>query len=314
MAGNPNFDEILATTLDNHRDTMVDAVFSARPLVFFLKQAGQIRMVNGGNKIIQPLMYAKNTTAGSYSGSDTLPTTAQGGITASEWEWKQYAASIVIEGLDEAKNSGEEGIIDLLDSKVTQTEETILENMDEMFLDDGTGNGGKDWNGLKNLVATVDNSVGGIDSTTNSWWDPNVTSGATVQTIKNMGSKYNSIAVGNDKPDLELTTQTIYEGYEGLLQANQRWVDSAAADGGFENLRHKGATIMYDEYVDAGYLYYLNTKYIRLIGHTNKWFTATPFKQPSNQDIRVAQIICYGNLVATNRKRLGAYTSYTAAT
>lgn len=300
---------------------MVDAIFSSRVLVYFLKQAGQIQMESGGHKIVQPLMYAKNNTAGSYSGSDVLSTQAQAGITAAEYEWKQYAASIVIEGLEEAKNNGEEQVINLLDSKITQTTETILENMDEMFLDDGTGNGGKDWNGLKNLVATANNTVGGIDASTNTWWNPSVDSSTTSPSIKNLGRKYNTLTVGNDKPNVLLTTQDIYESYEGLIQANQRFQDSRAADAGFENLMFKAAPILYDAYVDGtgtgvgstgNYFYYLNTKYIRLVGLTGKWFYATPFKQPENQDIRVAQILCYGNLIASNRKRLGAYTNLTA--
>lgn len=300
---------------------MVDAIFSSRVLVYFLKQAGQIQMESGGHKIVQPLMYAKNNTAGSYSGSDVLSTAAQAGITAAEYEWKQYAASIVIEGLEEAKNNGEEQVINLLDSKITQTTETILENMDEMFLDDGTGNGGKDWNGLKNLAATANNTVGGIDASTNTWWNPSVDTSTTSPSIKNLGRKYNSLTVGNDKPNVLLTTQDIYESYEGLIQANQRFQDSRAADAGFENLMFKAAPILYDAYVDGtgtgvgstgNYFYYLNTKYIRLVGLTGKWFYATPFKQPENQDIRVAQILCYGNLIASNRKRLGAFTNLTA--
>ena len=300
---------------------MVDAIFSSRVLVYFLKQAGQIQMESGGHKIVQPLMYAKNNTAGSYSGSDVLSTQAQAGITAAEYEWKQYAASIVIEGLEEAKNNGEEQVINLLDSKITQTTETILENMDEMFLDDGTGNGGKDWNGLKNLAATANNTVGGIDASTNTWWNPSVDTSTTSPSIKNLGRKYNSLTVGNDKPNVLLTTQDIYESYEGLIQANQRFQDSRAADAGFENLMFKAAPILYDAYVDGtgtgvgstgNYFYYLNTKYLRLVGLTGKWFYATPFKQPENQDIRVAQILCYGNLIASNRKRLGAFTNLTA--
>lgn len=314
MPANPNYDELLGTTLANHSSTMVDTIFTSRVLAFFLKQAGQIKMINGGHKIVQPLMYAKNTTAGSYTGSDVLSTEAQTGISASEWAWKQYSASVVIEGLEEAQNSGEEQVIDLLDAKITQATETILENMDEMFLGDGAGNGGKDWHGIKQLVGTVNNTVGGIDASANTWWNPSVTAGATTQTVKNMGTLYNTISVGNDKPNLLLTTQAIYEGYESLIQTNQRFTDSKAADAGFENLMFKSAPIVFDDYVDSGYLYYLNTKYLRLIGHSAKWFTPTPFKQPDNQDIRVAQILSYGNLVALNRKRLGAYTSYTAAT
>jgi len=39
-----------------------------------------------------------------------------------------------------------------------------------MFFGDGTGNSGKNWNGLANIVDNT-GSVGGIDATsTNTWW------------------------------------------------------------------------------------------------------------------------------------------------
>lgn len=313
MPANDNYDDLLATTLANHRPEMVDTIFTSRVLAFFLKQAGQIKMQNGGHKIVRPLMYATNTTVGSYSGADVLSTQAQSGISASEWTWGQYAGSIVIEGLEEAQNAGEEQIIDLLDAKVTQTTESILEGMDVMFLGDGTGNSGKDWNGLKNLVATANNTVGGIDASANTWWNPTLSTSGVTQTIALMATMFNNATVGNDKPNVLLTTQAIYEGYEKLIQSAQRFQDAKAADAGFENLMFKSAPILFDSYVDANYLYYLNTRYLQLVGHSSKWFYATPFKQPENQDIRVAQILCYGNLICTNRKRQGAYTNMTAA-
>jgi hypothetical protein len=36
-----------------------------------------------------------------------------------------------------------------------------------------------------------------------------------------MSSLYNSVSVGNDHPDLLLTTQTLFEKYEALLQPRQ---------------------------------------------------------------------------------------------
>ena len=35
---NPNFDQYLTTTLNNHRATLIDGVFEARPLAYFLKE------------------------------------------------------------------------------------------------------------------------------------------------------------------------------------------------------------------------------------------------------------------------------------
>jgi hypothetical protein len=132
-------------------------------------EGGRIRMLNGGTKIVEPLIYGQNSTVGSYSGYETLSLTPQEGISAAEFEWKQYAASIAISGIEEAKNNGEQEIINLLEAKIMQAEESMRESFNQMFFADGTGNSSKDWNGLGNLVESG-NTVGGIDSSTYSWW------------------------------------------------------------------------------------------------------------------------------------------------
>jgi hypothetical protein len=310
---NPNFDTILATTLNNHMPKLVDNVFSARPLVFFLKEAGQIRPVGGGAKIVVPLIHGMNSTAGSYAGYDTIATTAQTGISASEWNWKQFAATISINGLEEAQNSSVEQVIDLLEAKIMQTEETILEKLDEDFFQDGTGNSGKDFNGLAKLITAHPNDVtiGGINPTTNAYWASYRRAAAGPLTIAGMTTDFNTVTVGNDKPNVILTTQALFEKYEALLQPAQRFTDSSTADAGFQNLTFKGVPITYDTYCQSGTMYFVNTKYLRLVGHKDNWFKATPFVRPENQDARYAQILLYGELTVSNRKRQGSVTGLT---
>jgi len=310
---NPNFDTILATTLNNHLPKLVDNIFTARPLVFFLKEAGQIRPVGGGAKIVLPLIHAQNTTASSYSGYDPIATTAQTGLSASEWPWKQYAATVAINGLEEAQNSSVEQVIDLLEAKIMQTEETIIEKMDQMFFLDATGNGGKDWNGLAKLVTAHpnDTTIGGINPQSNAYWASYRQTGASVLSIANMTTDFNSVSVGNDKPNVILTTQTLFEKYESLLQPAQRFTDATTADAGFQNLTFKGVPITYDTYCQSGTMYFVNTKYLRLVGHKDNWFRPTPFVRPENIDARFAQILCYGELTVSNRKRQGVRTNLT---
>ena len=95
MAGNANFDALLSTTLANYRPQLTDNVFSARPLTYWLMDKGRIRMVNGGTKIVEPLIYGTNSTVGSYSGYDTISLTPQEGISAAEFEWKQIGRAHV---------------------------------------------------------------------------------------------------------------------------------------------------------------------------------------------------------------------------
>jgi hypothetical protein len=310
---NANFDALLSTTLANYRSQLTDNVFTARPLTYTLMDKGRIRMLNGGTKIIEPLIYGQNSTVASYSGYDSLALTPQEGISAAEYDWKQYAASIAISGIEEAKNNGEQEIINLLEAKIMQAEESMRESFNQMFFADGTGNSGKDWNGLGNLVETG-NTVGGINSATsgNEFWRSYEENTATALTLAQMSTAYNSVSVGNDHPDTLLTTQTLFEKYEALLQPNLRYTDTKTADAGFQNLLFKAAPVMYDVHCTAGVFYFLNSKYITLVGHSNKWFSQTEFIKPEDTDARYALIMCYGNLTVRNRAKQGKLTAKTA--
>jgi hypothetical protein len=59
-------------------------------------------------------------------------------------------------------------------------------------------------------------------------------------------------------------------------------------------------------------MYFLNTKYLRLVGHSDNWFRPTPFVRPNDRDARYAQILLYGNLTVSNRNRQGVLTGKTA--
>jgi len=310
---NPNFDALLSTTLANYRDQLTDNVFTARPLTYFLMDKGRIRMLNGGTKIVEPLIYGQNSTVASYSGYDTISLTAQSGITAAEYDWKQYAASIAISGIEEAKNNGEQEIINLLEAKIMQAEESMREGFNQMFFGDGTGNSGKNWNGLGNIVE-ASGTVGGINRATagNEYWQSYEENTAGALTLAQLSTAFNSVSVGNDHPDMVLTTQTLFEKYEALLQPQLRYTDTKTADAGFQNLLFKAAPVVYDEHCTAGVVYFLNSKYLTLVGHSGKWFAQTEFVRPENLDARYALIMCYGNLTCRNAAKQGKLTAKTA--
>lgn len=319
-AGNSNFDTLLSTTIANYRKTLTDNVFNARPLTYFLMDKGRLRMLNGGTKIVEPLIYGENTTVKPYSGYDTIDLTPQAGISAAEFDWKQYAASIAISGIEEAKNNGEQAIVNLLEAKIMQAEESIKEGFNAMFFGDGTDtlgaggtNSGKSWNGLGNLVESG-NTVGGIDSSDadNAWWRSYEQNTAGALTLAQMTTAYNSVSVGNDHPDMVLTTQTLFEKYESLLQPQLRYTDTKTADAGFQNLLFKAAPVAYDVDCTSGVMYFLNSKYLTLVGHSDKWFSTTEFVRPENMDARYSLIMVYGNFTVRNRKKQGKLTAKTA--
>jgi hypothetical protein len=195
-----------------------------------------------------------------------------------------------------------------------QAEESMREGFNQMFFGDGTGNSGKNWNGLGNIVESG-NTVGGINSASgqgNDWWRSYEENTAGALTLAQMATAYNSTSVGNDHIDTVLTTQTLFEKYEALLQPQLRYTDTKTADAGFQNLLFKSAPVMYDVHCTAGVMYFLNTKYLTLVGHSGKWFTQTEFVRPENLDARYALIMCYGNLTCRNRAKQGKLTAKTA--
>jgi len=308
--GNTSFDEILTTTLKNYVPRLTDNIFSARPLFYALTNGQTIRRIGGGAKIVVPVLGKTNATAASYAGTGTISTDPSDGMTAAEFDWKQYAVTVTISGIEEAKNNGEEQIIDLLEGKIFQAQESVIQNMNSMLFGAASGT---DWNGIQDVVGDS-NTFGGIDSSDgdNAWWRSTINDHAEANLSLNaMGSLYNSISEGNDQPTIIITSQLGYEAYEALLTNNVRYTDTDMANSGFQNLMFKGAPVVFDDDIPdgttagSGRMYMLNTKYIQLVAHSDVWFKPTPFVRPTNQDAVFSQILCYGQLTASNRKRQG---------
>lgn len=322
ILGGSTYDSILSTTLRNFRETLENNVFQSRPLLEWLQRKGKIKEYSGGVRVVIPIIDGTNSTAGLYSMYDDLPTTPQDGITAAEYSWKQAAVSIAIAGLEEAQNSGKEAIIDLLESKVMQAKESLSDLLVKVFL--GNGAATNAWNGLTNIVDST-GTLGGLDQAVHANWASYESDSAVPLTIGAMSTAWNGTAQGGtDTPDFILTTQTLWEKYESLLQPQLRYEDPATADAGFQNLVYRGAPVTWDIAVgNASYqlsgnsydttpMYFLNSKHLWVAKLAGKWFTPTPFKQPTNGDARYAQVLCYGQLVTNCRRRLGKLTSRTA--
>jgi hypothetical protein len=314
MAANADFNAILSTTLQNYQPTLVDNIFKDLVLLNHLNEKGRVRVEEGGTQIIEPLMYAVNDTVATYSGYDTIDLTPQDGISAAEYDWKQMAASIAISGIEEAKNRGTEAIIKLLNAKIMQAEMSLKSTLNAQLF--GSAAGGNDFNGLGNIVGTQNNTVGGINSTTNTWWNPTqATNMAATLSLQNMADVYNRASKGSDVPDIIVTNTSLFEKYESLLTNQVRYQDVAKANAGFQNLMFKQTPIVFDlelavDATDAP-MYFLNTKYLKLTGLNGYWFSTSEFMNGTvaGVDARYALVLAYGQLTCSNRARQGYITA-----
>jgi hypothetical protein len=316
------YDALLTTTLANYRKQLIDNIFDVYPFLSWLNgKLGRAmrgstvkRTINGGESIVEHLLYEQNSTVDSYSGYEQLDVTPQEGMTIARYNWKQYSGSITISGLEERSNNGEAAMINLLRAKTTQTEMSLRDRMSRNAFGDGTGNGSKDMLGLAALVSTTA-TVGGLAPGTFAWWQSDVTTGAgsfAATGLAKMRTTFNNISFGNDKPDFLVTDQNVFEYYEAALQPQERYSNTTAANSGFLNLTFKNVPMLFDRDCTAGYLYMLNSRYMSFVVHGEADFSTGPFIKPENQDAKTANILWQGNLTTNNRRKLGVIQGFTA--
>lgn len=338
---NSNFTTILSTTLNNYRKQLTDNIFGDRPLSMWLMEKGRTRMLDGGVKIVEPLIYASGQ-AGAYGGYDQLTITPQDGITAAEYDWRQLYATIAISGIEEAQNNGKEAIINLLEAKIMQAEETLKDSVNSQLFGDGTGTGvqgtaNQEWLGLDAIISGMDTGgvparvgeavVGGIDGDVSAYWNSVVAGdadgGGTTLSLAALTTPYNSASKGNDKPDALFTTQALFEAYEELLVSQVRRSHAKSADAGFDNLLFKGKPLFYDDDCPTGNVFMINSKYLTLVGHKDRWFKTSPFTENTASghassgasvvtDARYSLITAFGNLTCRNRARQARCVNFVA--
>ena len=277
---------------------------------------------SGGDFITAPVEYALNTTVGSYSDLDVISTSRIDVFDRYEAQWKEHAGTYVISDLESDRNSGEGQVFDLRAAKLENLKNSIKSSLNAMLFSDGTGNSSKDLMGLAGLVASSPSSgtVQGVSRSSFTWARNQQTSGAqTTSAFDNLRAAMRSIynlssnGVAADHPSFAVTTRTVFEGYEGLFLANERFTDKSSGEGAFKNevLKFKGCKISYDNDCTSGALYFLNPKYLKLVYKTGAWMKAQPAQRPVNQTGDFVLIRTMANLFTTNPRRLGVVTSIT---
>jgi hypothetical protein len=307
------FDDVLSTTLAKWVATeLADNIFLSNALFYSLRD--RAKSVSGGTYLEEPLMTGKSTATGSYSGYEQLNVSAQQGIALAEFNWKQYYASITIDGLSESQNAGDARVIDLLDSKTNQARMSLFDRMNTDAFSDGTGNNSKNLDGLEIAIDST-GTYGGILRSTYTYWAANETAVAGALTIARMRTMFNTCSSGGRRetqPGLIITTQSIHEFYENLLQPDQRFTNTDLADGGFNNLEFKGKPVTWDEACTATNMYFINPQFLTFRYHQARNFASTPFVKPANQDARTALVLFMGNITGSNCRRQGKLTGITS--
>jgi hypothetical protein len=277
---------------------------------------------SGGDFITQPIEYGLNTTVASYSDLDTLNLTRVDVFDRYEAQWKEYYGTFTLSDLEEDRNAGEGKVFDLRNAKLENLRNSMKGQFNADFFGLGTANSGKVFSGLQLLVASAPTSgtVQGIDRATYAFARNQQTAGTqTTSAFDNLRAAMRSIynlssnGISGDHPQFGVTTRTVFEGFEGLLLANERFADKSQGDGSFKNevLKFKGMLLAFDNDCPAGLMYFLNPKFLKLVYKTGSWMKAQDPIRPANQTADTIVIRTMANLFTTNPRRLGVVTAIT---
>jgi len=315
--------DIIATTIQSRSGELADNLTQNNAILQRLNQKGNVRPFSGGNVILEEIMYDDSTTnnANSYSGYEVLNIAPDSPISAAQFKIAQYADSVTMSGLEMLQNSSKEAIIDLLDGRMQVSEARLLNRISGDLYGDGTGNGGKNLDGLGAAVAASPTSgtYGGINRATWTFWQNQITSGATSSTtiLAAMTNAAIKQIRGTDKADLIVAGNTLYSYYVGALQAIQRIAAEESGAAGFASLKFYGGGTSADVVLGGGYgaqetatyMYFLNTNYIFLRPHKERNFVPIGGeRQAINQDAIVKLYGWAGNLTTSNSFLQGLLT------
>ena len=270
-------------------------------------------------------------------------------MTTAFYEWREIGGTIGITRKEDRQNSGDAAKIALLQSKIKQAEMSMREALNTQLLQgtvSGTtfvpGNSAKDLNPLgwflRKLNATdpaAGGNVGNIAGASHSWWRHKTAvadSGSTdtgnsfalsVSTYAGLKvalkRMYNFCTRGSGgSPNLVVMDQNTLETYENALDTQVRYTNTKLADMGFDNIKLRGATCIWDELVPGidtgdvagaanftGTAFFLNTNFYKLIIDSQTDIVTTPFVEPENQTVKTAKILFMGNSAVSNLRKLG---------
>lgn len=332
----PNLSEIVTTTLRNRSGKLADNVTRNNALLMRLKERGKAKPFSGGRTIVQEISYAQNGTYKRYSGYEVLNISPSDVFTAAEFPIRQSAVAVSISGLEMLQNNGKEAVIDLLESRIENAEQTFLNGLAADVYSDGTATG--QITGLQALVSSTPTSgtIGGIDRAAWAFWQniaySAVTDGGAAATAGNIQTYMNRVALqlvrGNDGCDLIVSDTNYYRLYLESMQAIQRVTDEKMAGAGFTGLKYYGAGRSIDVVLDGGFqgyssdtnpseggaptntMYFLNCNYLHYRPHRDRnMVPLDPDRFSVNQDAMVKLIGWAGNMTISNSRLQGVLTA-----
>jgi hypothetical protein len=292
-----------------------------------------------------PIKFNTGGNITSFSGFDSLPTTATNTRVLMQYNPKFVAANIALPITDLAANNTVQKTIDLAEVECRSRAQDLADFLGTMFYGDGTGNGGKDMLGLTALVndGTTVTTIGNLSRSTYPTLDGTLTAASSgLLTLLSLRTLYNAITDAGVQPTSIYAPFAVTALYESLLQPQERIMkDVQVAKNfkgftGYKAMEFLGIPLLSDRKAPAGYLYMLNeefmdfyvlpipgefgeevpVRYEKIVGNQyneaeSMGFSWTGWIKSFNSFSVNSFVVLGGNLITDNPRRHGALTGIT---
>lgn len=276
-----------AVTKEKIGGNIKNSIVQNTALLYEIKdKGGMLETEDGGREFNEPAIVGDSQAVGGTRRGAVLNVDEQEGIDAFQYSPAIFYGTTHIYTTDLALNAGEAKAVSILKSKVEQTKESIHNALDIYLSNSNQLNGAASasdtgsqygWLGLKDLVpdtATQDIPGTGVSKTTYTKARSRVVTtsiaSSTAFNTSNAGriviqDVYNGASFGMNRPNLMLTSRTIWDAFQISLQANERFSDSGGQDKkvGYPHLMYMAdCRVAWSDNISQR-LYALNTKFLK---------------------------------------------------
>lgn len=301
-----------ASTFSERRPDLVDNFFGSAPFWAWMRRRMSIKL-QGGRNIKETSLY-KGVTAKSFGKRTALTGSFDTAIPdfASEltFEFSFNYAAANVSGVEEMLNDGPRQVFSIVDATFQNAEISLV---DQLSTQVNASGGGLDMDGFGNAISrNTGVTYGGVTRSTTAG-----TQGAAIRsavedtgvgalTLALLNTAFGTCTVGQERPDLIVTTQTLKNNLWVLSQSSERNAPEDTRDLGFSDLRFNGAAVTVDSHTVSGFINLLNTKWWRLYVHTRGDFRLRQPGSKVEQWDSINQVIFVGDAVCVAPRLQGS--------
>jgi hypothetical protein len=337
--------DILASTLRILRDREVDNTFRTIPLLEAVQRAGNVEMVDGGQKVDHPVILAEHSNITQLStGYESVNLAVKDALRTASFDWCDFVAPVVITEKEQLSNKGSRAIIRIAEARLKSVmgmlkrewcKQTVTGNstvLSELNTLNGEGvvaagawgaAAAQDTTGFLNREAfgNQTNTIGGIakSSFTSSWQNQVADANNAFDTngLKSMSNLMinTQIYAPEGEIDIILASPTSYELYRNELTDQERYTSAEQTKDivGKLILMYNGASM----YIDNGLgfttaagakpvsMYFLNSKLFTVYFDKDAHFEMSDMERISGYAAASSNIMVRTQLAASHLAGLG---------